>query len=163
VRLADGTAVERAYIEHPGAVVLVPLLGENVLMLRQYRPSLQQTILELPAGTRGWDEPWPDCAQRELREETGYQASDLIDLGVVWAAPGVSDEQMALYLATGLTPAPLPADPDEELVVVAMPLEELAVMALDGRLQDAKSIIAILRAAVYLYPEVRRTFGLRRT
>ena len=71
-RLADGQLYERGFIDHPGAVVLVPLLpsddGPRVLMLRQYRPALERTILELPAGTREADEPWLTCAQRELRE-----------------------------------------------------------------------------------------------
>lgn len=150
ILLPDGTRLERGHIEHPGAVVLVPLAGDTVFMLRQYRPSLKQTILELPAGTRGWDEPWEVCAQRELREETGYRAANLTPLGRVWPAPGVSDEVMAIYLATGLTPDPLPADADEEFEVVPTPLGELVRMALDGRLQDAKSIAAVLRTEAYL-------------
>lgn len=146
----DGVMVERGYIEHPGAVVLVPLLGEQVLMLRQYRWTVDEVVWELPAGTRGWEEDWLACAQRELREETGYQAERFISLGEVWAAPGVSDERMALYLATGLTAAPLAADFDEEIEVEPVALEELVRMALDGRLEDAKSVVGVLRAAEYV-------------
>ena len=155
-RLADGRLYERGAIDHPGAVVLVPLLaGEagsepQVLMLRQYRPALGQTILELPAGTREPDEAWLICAQRELQEETGYRAATLEPLGEVWAAPGLSNERMALFLATGLTADPLPMDVDEEIAVEAWPLSELAIMALDGRLEDAKSVVAILRTARHL-------------
>ena len=79
--LPDGTTAEKGVIDHPGSVVIVPLDGEQVLMLRQYRLSLDQGILELPAGTREGDEPWLTCAQRELREETGYQAAEWISLG----------------------------------------------------------------------------------
>jgi ADP-ribose pyrophosphatase len=150
VERPDGVIVERGYIEHPGAVVLVPLLGDKVLMLRQYRWTVDETVLELPAGTRGWDEEWLVCAQRELREETGYRAEQFISLGEVWAAPGVSDERMALFLATGLTPAPLAADFDEVIKVEPVALEELVVMALDGRLEDAKSVVGVLRAAEYV-------------
>lgn len=147
----DGSSVEKGYLEHPGAVVLVPLRSEHeVLMVRQYRRTVGEALLELPAGTRGWEEAWLACAQRELREETGYRATTLTPLGRVWAAPGYSDEVMALYLARGLHPAPLSADFDEEIEVTPMPLKEVTTMARDGRLQDAKSVVGILRAAAYL-------------
>lgn len=155
-RLDDGRLYERGAIDHPGAVVLVPLLaGEagadpQVLMLRQYRPALGHTILEAPAGTREADEAWLLCAQRELQEETGYRAATFTPLGEVWAAPGLTNERMALFLATGLTADPLPMDVDEEIAVEAWPLSELVAMALDGRLEDAKSVIAILRTAQHL-------------
>ena len=152
-RLADGRLYERGAIDHPGAVVLVPLVESTegdepqVLMLRQYRPALGHTILELPAGTREADEPWLLCAQRELQEETGYRAAAFTPLGEVWAAPGLTNERMALFLATGLTADPLPMDVDEEIAVEPWPLRELAAMAIDGRLEDAKSVVAVLRTA----------------
>ena len=153
-RLADGRLYERGVIDHPGAVVLVPLLpgddGPQVLMLRQYRPALERTILELPAGTREPDEPWLTCAEREWREETGQRAASFVSLGEVWSAPGLTNERMALFLAEGLSADPLPMDVDEEIAVEAQPLAELAAMALDGRLDDAKSVVALLRAAQYL-------------
>lgn len=154
LQLANNTAVTRGHIVHPGAVVLLPLRpsadGWELLMLRQYRPSLGRTILELPAGTRHWDEPWLDCAQRELREETGYRAERFVSLGDVWPAPGLSDELMKLYIAFDLTPDPLPADADEAIILHPMPFQTARQMAEDGRLQDGKSIIALLRTAVYL-------------
>ena len=145
----DGGLEEKGYVEHPGAVVLVPLQGDQVIMLRQYRAAVGETILELPAGTRGWDEDWLACAQRELREETGYRADRFVSLGQVWPAPGFSSERMAIFLATGLTPDPLPQDFDEQITLQTIPLDELVTMALDGRLQDAKSIAALLRTAHY--------------
>ena len=153
-RLADGQLYERGVIDHPGAVVLVPLLpgddGPQVLMLRQYRPALDLTILELPAGTREPDEPWLVCAQRELREETGQRAATFTSLGEVWAAPGLTNERMALFLAEGLSGDPLPMDVDEQIAVEPWPLAELAAMAIDGRLDDAKSVVGILRATRHL-------------
>lgn len=156
-RLSDGAIYERGAIEHPGAVVLAPLVATEggataLIMLRQYRPALGRSILELPAGTREPDEPWLSCAQRELREETGFRAAVMTPLGEVWAAPGLSNERMALFLATGLTAAPLPMDIDEEIAIEIWPLEELAAMAIDGRLEDAKSVVAILRAVRHLSP-----------
>ena len=153
-RLADGRVYERGVIVHPGAVVIVPLLpgddGPQVLMLRQYRPALDLTILELPAGTREPDEPWLLCAQRELREETGQRAATFTPLGEVWAAPGLTNERMAVFLAEGLSGDPLPMDEDEQIAVEPWPLAELAAMALDGRLDDAKSVVGILRATRHL-------------
>ncbi len=152
--LSDGRLLERGFIEHPGSVVLVPVrdtsAGPEVLMLRQYRAALRETILELPAGTRGWDEDWRQCAQRELQEETGCRADTLIPLGEIWPAPGVSNEKMQLYLALGLHEDPLPPDADEKIVVQPMLLAELVQMAQDGRLQDAKSVVGLWRAAAHL-------------
>jgi ADP-ribose pyrophosphatase len=155
VRLPGGEVLERGLIEHPGAVVLLPLLpraagGYDVLILRQYRPALRRTILELPAGTREPDEPWLACAQRELQEETGHRAATFTPLGEIWPAPGISDERMALFMATGLAADPLPMDIDEEIVVETWALADLVEMALDGRLEDGKSVVAVLRAARHL-------------
>jgi len=90
------------------------------------------------------------CAQRELREETGFRAAEMTPLGEIWPAPGFTDERMALFLATGLTPDPLPMDIDEDIVVETWPLAELAAMAIDGRLEDAKSVVSVLRAVHHL-------------
>ncbi len=152
--LADGSTAETAYIDHPGAVVLVPYRESagvsELLILRQYRLALRETILELPAGTRGRDEGWLECAQRELREETGYRAGRLIDLGKSWPAPGVSNEVLGIYLAMDLRPDPLPKDRDEQIEVVCLPFVDLFAMAANGQLQDAKSVVGILRTAHYL-------------
>jgi len=152
--LPDGSSVEKGIIEHPGSVVLVPLRdtdnGPEVLMLRQYRLALDSHILELPAGTRGWTEDPLACAQRELREETGFRADNFEDLGCCWPAPGLSNETMTIYLATSLQSDPLPQDSDEIIVVQPVLLKELIGMALDGRLHDAKSIIGILRTDQFL-------------
>ncbi len=146
----DGTVVDRGRIQHPGAVVIIPVQGQSVLMLNQYRFTLEKTILECPAGTREWDEEWLDCAQRELREETGYRAGQFDRLGEAWPAPGVTDELMTFYLARDLTPDPLPADVDEQSEVQAYPLTDLGQMALDGRVIDGKSGSGVLRAAASL-------------
>ncbi|MDJ0753869.1 MAG: NUDIX hydrolase [Ardenticatenaceae bacterium] len=147
----DGQLEQKGIVRHPGAVVLVPLTAAGeVLMLHQYRLALDREIIEVPAGTRGWEEDWLLCAQRELREESGHRADHFIELGDLWPAPGVSDELMKLFLATELTPDPLPQDFDEDISVRPYPLPELVTMALDGRLQDAKSVAAILRAHHHL-------------
>lgn len=147
----DGQTEEKGIVRHPGAVALVPLTEKGeVLMLRQYRLALDQTILEIPAGTRGWEEEWRACAQRELREETGFRAGRLVELGDIWLAPGLSDEQMRLFVATELTSDPLPQDFDEQIELASIPLIKLVDMAYDGRLWDAKSVVALLRVKKWL-------------
>lgn len=163
----DGTELDKGFIEHPGAVVLIPLretdtsassvqaasassVSPEVLMISQYRRAIDETILELPAGTRQWDEDWLVCAQRELREETGFRADKIILIGEFWPTPGLSNELMRLCLATGLHPDPLPGDVDEEIEVRPMPLDKLVDMAKNGEIMDAKSIVGLLKAAAYL-------------
>jgi ADP-ribose pyrophosphatase len=151
LRREDGRYAEKGIIEHPGAVVLIPLRDDGtVLMLRQYRLALDETILELPAGTRGWEEAWLACAQRELREETGFRAASLTPLGSIWPAPGYSDEQLRFFLARELSRDPLQPDFDEIIDLEPLPLSRLETMAQSGQLHDAKSIVGILRAAAYL-------------
>jgi ADP-ribose pyrophosphatase len=154
--LPDGSVKERGVIDHPGSVVIVPIMDDNVLILKQFRIALESTILELPAGTKEPEEEWLNCAQRELREETGYRAASWTSLGKVWPGPGITNELMAVYLARDLSPAPLPPDDDEEIEVVFHRFNELVTEALNGELQDAKSVVAILRAAAFLgeYPEL---------
>jgi len=154
VQLPDGKTIEKGIIDHPGAVVIVPLretaAGPEVIMLRQYRLALDATILELPAGTRGWQEDWLACAQRELREETGCRAGHFQALGHCWPAPGLSNEIMAIFLATELQSDPLPQDGDEIIAIQPVLLHDLVKMALEGQLQDAKSVVGILRTAFFL-------------
>ncbi len=151
ITLPDGSRRQKGTIEHPGSVVIVPFEAGKVIMIRQYRLALRKTILELPAGTRHQGEDWLDCARRELREETGFRAEGWDSLGRLWPAPGITDELMAVYLATDLQPDPLPADADEEIELAPYRLDELHSMALDGRLQDAKSVIGVMRAHAYLH------------
>jgi ADP-ribose pyrophosphatase len=158
----DGNELDKGYIEHPGAVVLIPVresadpanstpaTSPEILMISQYRRAIDETLLELPAGTREWAEDWLECAQRELREETGYRADKIVLIGEFWPSPGVSSELMRLCLATGLHLDPLPGDIDEEIEVKPMSLLKLVDMAKNGQILDAKSIVGILKAADYL-------------
>lgn len=158
----DGTELDKGFIEHPGAVVLIPVqetatstssvqaISPEIIMISQYRRAIDETILELPAGTREWDEDWLACAQRELREETGYRADKIVLIGEFWPSPGLSNELMRLCLATGLHADPLPGDVDEEIEVRPMPLDTLVDMAKNGQILDAKSIVGVLKAADYL-------------
>lgn len=150
MRLDNGKPFDLALIDHPGSVVLVPLLGAEVLMVEQYRPVIGRTVLELPAGTLDGDEPHLEAAQRELREETGYRAARLTHLGEMLPSPGTTNEVMQIYLAQELIYDPLPMDDDEVISVVAVPLADLVAQALAGELPDAKSVVGALRAHMHL-------------
>ena len=109
-------------IEHVGAVTILPIDAEGrILFVRQYRHATGKELLELPAGTLNAGEPPEECAFREIREETGFAAGNLIKLGEFFLAPGYSTEYMVVYLANELHPDPLPADEDEFISLEADP------------------------------------------
>ena len=138
-------------IDHGGSVILIPV-DENgeVLFVRQYRHAAGKDLLELPAGTRDGDEPYEECAAREIREETGMQAGRLEKVGEFYLAPGYSTEFMVVYLATDLSPNPLEADEDEFLVVEKMPVKQALQLAEQGNMPDAKSLAALFLARPWL-------------
>ena len=144
-RRPDGTVVTREVMDHPGAVVMIPVEGGRVLMVRQPREAVEEYTLELPAGKldHPGEEPL-DCARRELAEEVGRAAAGWRDLGGFYTAPAILTEFMHCFLATGLTPASGgSADEDEAIEVVAWPLAELG-RAID-EVRDAKTLIGLLR------------------
>ena len=135
----------REIVRHPGAVVVLPLLDDGrVCLIRNYRISVNQTLLELPAGTLEPGEQPIHNAERELIEETGYRAKKLEPLHASYLSPGILDERMHLFLATGLTPGETAREAGEEIDNLVVPWEEAVQMAIDGRIQDAKSIVGLL-------------------
>jgi len=148
---AGGKRHTREIVEHPGAVCIIPLLGDDVLMVRQWRTPVEQVLLELPAGTldRAEDGTLEDpdlAAQRELEEETGHRAARWRKLGRFWTAPGFTEEEMHLYLATDLVAVEDYGGPDtdEYLDLVAIPWREAAARAGDGGIRDAKTLVGLL-------------------
>src|SRR5512139_2709460 len=151
LKTPDGHETRLEIIEHGGSVVLVPVDDEgNILFVRQYRHATGRDILELPAGTRDEEEPYEDCAAREIREETGMEAGSLQKVGEFYLAPGYSSEFMAVFLATELKHNPLDPDDDEFLQVEKIPLKEVAALFEHGDVPDAKSLAAWLLARPYL-------------
>ncbi len=147
----DGRETKFEIIEHGGSVILVPLdEAGNLLFVRQYRHATGGKLLELPAGTRDGDEPFEECAAREIREETGMEAGKLQKVGEFYLAPGYSTEFMVVYLATELKHNPLEADDDEFLEVEKMPVAEAIRRAERGEIPDAKSLAALFMALPYL-------------
>ena len=145
VRLPNGHITQREIVEHRGAVAIVPLLNaDTVLLIRQYRQAVGETLLEIPAGTLEPDEPPDQCAARELQEETGYQAAHLRHLFSQYLAPGYSQEVLHVYLAEGLTPAQAHTEADEMVALAPTPLHQIEPMIRNGAIKDAKTIAGLL-------------------
>ena len=145
VRLPDGTSATREIVRHPGAVAIVPLKGNMLVMVRQYRYAIGAETLEIPAGKLAPGEDPLSCAQRELREETGYRGK-LSYLGKFYTSVGFADELMHLYLAEELVWDPLSADDDEFVQIEEIPWTDAVEMALNCQFVDAKTLAGILIA-----------------
>ncbi|MBW1859329.1 MAG: NUDIX hydrolase [Deltaproteobacteria bacterium] len=145
VTLPNGVVKNREIVRHPGAAAMVPLLDDgNVVLIKQYRHAVGQYVWEIPAGTLEPEEDPLACARRELVEETGYEAATLNKLTEVWPAPGYTDEQIHIFLATGLTVAEQDLEDDEVLEAQPMPLETALEMIRTGEIQDGKTIVGLL-------------------
>ena len=141
----DGKTIRRDAVRHPGAVVILPVLdAERVVLLKNFRFVVGETLWEVPAGTREPDEPLETCARRELLEETGYTAAKWRNLGFLYASPGLLDEKLHLFVAEELTPGPARPEPDEQLHPVTVRLDEAIRMCLAGEIRDAKTVTSLL-------------------
>ena len=149
VRLPNGKSATREFMDHPGAVGVVPFADRNtVVMVRQYRHPVGEVTLELPAGKLDKGENALSCVKRELREETGYTAKTIKRLVEYWPTPAFANEVLHLYIATGLTPGKMNTDDDEFLQCVLVPFDKAIGMALSGEIKDSKTIIGLLACAV---------------
>ena len=151
ISLPNGAPAEREVIRHVGAVCVIPITDDGcAVMERQYRYPVDEVILEIPAGKLDSKaEDHAAAARRELEEETGYQARELIPLGKFYPACAYSDETIWMYLAKGLTKGDRHPDSDEFLDVELIPLRELVQQVLTGQIPDAKTQIAVLKAAAH--------------
>ncbi len=149
IRAPDGSVYEREIIRHPGAAVIVPLDGEEVIMIRQYRAAVNREMLEIPAGKLDSpDEPPEFTARRELEEEIGKQAGRLELLAVFHNSPGFCDEVTHCYLATEL--ADVDRHPhsieEEHMAIERIKLADVPDLVASGELIDAKSIVGLMLA-----------------
>jgi ADP-ribose pyrophosphatase len=146
----DGDEFARVVVRHPGAVVIVPVIGDEVVFVRQYRVAIDSDLLEVPAGKRDVDdEPPEETARRELEEEIGFRPGRLVKLAEFFNTPGFCDEHTHLYLALDLEDlgGPRTVSPEERAMTVERVRWDRVDALIDsGELCDAKSIIGVLLA-----------------
>lgn len=150
IRLPNGRTAVREYMDHPGAVGVVPFLdARTVVMVRQYRHPVGEVTLELPAGKLDEDESELSCVKRELQEETGYTARRIRPLLTYWPTPAFCNEVLHLFVAEGLKKGLVDPDDDEFLEAVAVPLSRALSLIKQGRIRDSKTVIGLLACAAW--------------
>jgi len=151
--LPSGEQVTYTLVEHPGYVMVVPLLEDGRVNLeRVYRYTVQETVLECPSGGLDGDTP-EQAARRELEEETGWVADSLAPLGSFYGSNGISDERFHLFLATGLSESGrMSREPTEQIELTFVPLRDAVELALSGSVRDAPSALALILAQQKVRP-----------
>lgn len=145
IEMPSGRQVFREIIEHSGAVGILPVLPNgDIAMIRQWRTAAQELLWEIPAGGLEKGEDPEACARRELIEEIGYAVGKLTPLFRCYLAPGYSSEMMYGFLAEDLTLVGAEPEEDENIELVAKPLEELLPLIDSGEIRDSKTICALL-------------------
>jgi ADP-ribose pyrophosphatase len=145
VRGTDGNDHEHDFIVHPGAAVILPVMEDGrILLLRNERASVGQTLLELPAGTLEPAEDPRNSAIRELEEETGWKAAHMQPLASFYSSPGILTEMMHCFVATELSRGKEQREPTEKLELAPMTLDEALAAIRAGRIKDGKTLAALL-------------------
>lgn len=154
VLLPNGREALREIVEHVGAVCVVPVLPDGTTyMVRQYRYPFAEAVLEIPAGKLDEGEQVIDAANRELEEEIGMKASELVYMGEFRPSVAYDEEVIHMYLARGLVKTQQHLDDDEFLNIETYPLDEVVSMVMDNKLTDGKTIAAVLKAKMLLTNE----------
>lgn len=140
-----GRLTVREIVEHPGAVVIIPLLDkESVVLVSQYRHAAGKVLLELPAGTLEVGEDPEKCACRELEEETGFIAGRMEKVAMLYLAPGYSTEKVHLYVASDLKKVGQKLEPDEKIRTMILKIDDVVNMIVKGEIEDAKTVAGIM-------------------
>lgn len=144
-RLADGRELDREVVRHPGSVVIVPVLDDGrICLIRNYRVAVDEELIELPAGTLEPPEVALETATRELIEETGYRCRMMVPLCDFYLSPGILDEHMYAFVATGLQSGAPEREAGEQIENYLVSLDELYQLMADGAIKDAKTSSALL-------------------
>jgi len=144
VELPNGKKTFRDIVDHPGAVAIIPVLSDGrIVLVRQYRYAVRKSLLELPAGTLEEGESPVDCARRELREETSYDAGTMKKLLQCYMAPGYSSELIHVFLAGDLRKTDAQAEIDENIEVEPLELKDILRLIDENTIEDAKTICGI--------------------
>ncbi len=148
--VVDGKRIVRDVLVHPGAVAVLAVEDDRVLLERQYRVPAGGWLYEIPAGTREPGEETWETARRELIEETGYEPGELVELFRFYPSPGVSTEEIVVFLARRLRYVGARPEPDEAIETLWVDLDEAVGMIRDGRIRDGKTIAALLYYQVFM-------------
>lgn len=149
VKLPNGETATREIVKHPGAVAVIPLLGDKMIVVEQYRKPLEKSQVEIPAGKLDAGEEPMKAALRELVEETGYRTDNIKLVSSFYTSPGFADEIIHLYIAEDLVKGDANPDEDEFLECEAVTLEQAEQYMRDGRISDAKTIMAVYAWKLY--------------
>jgi ADP-ribose pyrophosphatase len=153
VRMPGGRQTTREIVEHSDCVAVIALDDEaHILLVEQFRKSVEKELLEIPAGGIEPGETPEDCVRREMREETGFLPRKLERLGGFYSAPGYCTEYLYLYLATDLVSSPLQAEDSESISLVRVPPPQIPGLIASGAICDAKSI-----AGLFAFLEYRKS------
>ena len=156
VEFPNGSTGELELFRHPGASAVVPFLSDprgddpQILLIRQYRYAADGYLYEIPAGRLDPGEDPETCAHRELREETGCTAKTMQHLYTMYTTPGVTDERIHIFLATGLTQGEHAREADEFLTVEPVRLAKALEMVKSGEIDDGKTAVGLLFAAGFV-------------
>ena len=143
--LPDGKLAMREYLEHPGAVAVIPFAKRgSIILVKQYRFPIGKITYEIPAGKLGKDERPLSCVQRELEEETGFKAGKIKKLLSFWPTPAFSNEILHIYSARDLRPTRKNPDEDEFIEHIEVPFSKALAWVRSGKIRDSKTIIALL-------------------
>lgn len=149
VTLPNGGTATREIVKHPGAVGVLALIGDKMIVVEQYRKPLEKSQIEIPAGKLDPGEDPLQAAIRELEEETGYRCASLKHVCSFYTSPGFADEILHLYVAEELTKGEANPDEDEFLEIEAITLEEAQRYIADQKISDAKTILAVYAWQLY--------------
>jgi len=149
VALDNGEIAVREYIRHLGGVAIVPMIGGNVILIKQFRISIERELMELPAGRLEPNEDPMSCAGRELEEEIGYRAKKLIPIASYFASVGYSNERMHLFLALDLMRTKRRLESDERIREIVMSLETVKEKLANQEFEDSKTIIGLQETLAY--------------
>jgi ADP-ribose pyrophosphatase len=159
VRFPDGSTGELEMVRHPGAAAVVPLVDPvtaadpRVVLIRQFRHAAEGEVWEIPAGRLDPGETPEACAHRELAEETGLRAREMVRLITVFTTPGFTDERIHLFLASGLTEGDHRREPDEFLESHSLPWSRAMAMIRAGEIVDGKTLVALLYVRSFMRPD----------
>jgi len=143
VSLDDGSRVKREVIEHSEGVAIVPVLGESILFVEQFRIAIARNLIEIPAGQVEPGESPEECAIRELEEEIGYKAESIVERAAYYSSVGYTNEKVYVFIARGLKKTKPMPEHDEKITIKKIPIKEVEEMLMQSKFEDSKTIIGL--------------------